>query len=407
MIEWFKFFGLSFFSNKHARCAGHYGVGSILLTLLLAIVFFYFGYCSGAAPFVKNYENAVEYKQFLHSAFNETDLYVEIENGKAKCDKKINTHTGDDIYAKNGYNLIVDTRPLNMFIKFSCVAVKEETEISYETYLALNPDDKMDYTLKTVYTDEELVISEELLRNCEDYLKKISVEESADYNAHAAKEYKTLIDGIADYSKEEYNSLVYKLYIKYYYQFAKTGYSGSDAPMLRDYYFTNIYTSKYFCLLENSCTGAFVTDNGREIEFGGYCNKLDEGRIIDIDRFIKTLYYKSAWNNFSVNFIFVAIWRFLAWTVLTTLVIGLVMWIIDKFINNVEENKFGKCYKIVCSFVWFSAFLASIIGVVGCWFIDSNTMYAYMLWIYTAILFLRTVIFFCINIIENKKQAET
>ena len=44
MKDWFKVFGLSFFSDKSAERAPQYGFVSIVLSIMLSVLFFMFGF---------------------------------------------------------------------------------------------------------------------------------------------------------------------------------------------------------------------------------------------------------------------------------------------------------------------------------------------------------------------------
>ena len=64
------------------------------------------------APFSTHYNKAESYKEFIHSAFD-NGIELTIENHLGISGKVINTYTNEEdaTYKKNGYNLIVDTRP--------------------------------------------------------------------------------------------------------------------------------------------------------------------------------------------------------------------------------------------------------------------------------------------------------
>ena len=52
MKDWFKVFGLSFFSDKSAERAPQYGFVSIVLSIMLSVLFFMFGFMAAdVVPF--------------------------------------------------------------------------------------------------------------------------------------------------------------------------------------------------------------------------------------------------------------------------------------------------------------------------------------------------------------------
>lgn len=217
MVKWLKYLGLSFFSHKQAKRSANYGFGSILTSIILSLLFFYLSYFGGGvAPFDFHYAHSTDYKDFLHNAFTVNDLQININNGSAECERVINTYTHDRDYAKNGYNLIVDTRSSDMLIKFSQVAIRDDTEISYEDYLSLNADARKNYVLKTIYTDEEFIVTEPLLQSYKDYLEERSDETFENYDSELAADYNKLKDNSADYTEDDYGKQIYKLYVKYY-----------------------------------------------------------------------------------------------------------------------------------------------------------------------------------------------
>lgn len=220
MKKWIKFFGLSFFINKEAEKAPKFGLGSVLLAILLSMIFFLFGYyASDVLPFGTNYDHAEEYKQFIHTAFD-GNVHIRIENQKAIADKQINTYTVDidkTFYAVNSYNLIVDTRPSDMLIQFNQIAIKGDKQISYEEYRKLNDEAKEGYILKTEYSDKEMVVTSDMGKIYVSYLDEITTETDEDYSALATKEYDELKSKQSEYSEEQYNKELYYLYVKYYY----------------------------------------------------------------------------------------------------------------------------------------------------------------------------------------------
>lgn len=407
-MKWIKFFGLSFFLNKEAEKAPKFGFGFVFLAVLLAMIFFLFGYyASDVLPFGTHFDNSEEYKQFIHAAFQD-DVHIEIKDQKAISDKHINTYTVDsdkNSYAKGNYNLIVDTRPSDMPIRFDQVAIKGEQKISYQEYLELSAEAKKEYTLKVEYSDEELILTLDLAKLHTAYLDKITTETDEDYNAEANKEYGELKSKQGELSQEEYDTELYYLYVKYYYNSVKSSFQGAKAPVLRDYYYQNYITAEkayYFYVFDNLCAGSFQTDSGTPIVFGGYYNNCSNGKITDMDSFIKQVYYDTAGYTFASYLVStIALFSTLA---VAPLLVALVMWGIGKLVKEGWEKTFVGCYKIVASFVWFSAFLIAIALFIGGWFASARALYKLIPITFTAILVVRTAIFCVCVTVKNRKM---
>lgn len=126
MAEWLKVYFLGFFNDKLAAKSIKYGFVSVFLSIILSFVFFMYGFMAAdVVPFSAHYDHAQQYKEFVHHAFNDAELRVEIKDGLAECATIVNTHTnGSDKerYEKNGYNLIIDTRKSDALIEFTQVA---------------------------------------------------------------------------------------------------------------------------------------------------------------------------------------------------------------------------------------------------------------------------------------------
>lgn len=407
MKKWMKFFGLSFFSNQEAEKAPKFGLGFVLLAVLLSMIFFLFGYYSSdVLPFGANYGRATEYQQFLHTAFDEK-VQLEIKDQKMVANQKINTYTVEadkDLYAASPYDLIVDTRPSDLLIRFDQVAIKGDKEIRYEEYLELNEEAKREYTLKVTYSDEEMVITSEKAKQYEMYLEKISTETDEDYRVEAKNDYQALKEKKEEYSEEEYDKELYYLYVKHYYQSVTSLFQGARAPVLRDYYYREYITAGkayYFYVFDNLCAGSFETDQGIPIVFGGYYNKCSNGEVRDIDQFIRQVFYDTAGYTFASYLVStIALFSTLA---IAPLLVALVMWGVGKVIKDGWEGTFVGCYKIVASFIWASALIISVALLIGGWFASARALYKLIPMTFTAVLAIRTAIF-CISTTVKKRK---
>lgn len=396
--SWFKFFGLSFFSDKIAREAPKRGFTAVGLALLLSFLFLACGYIAAdIVPFSTHYENAGQYKEFVQNAFD-GEIDIVIENKAAHSDNKINTYVNgsDGKFIKNGYNLIVDTRPAKTFIKFSQTAVKGNTEISYEDYLKLSDEERKAYKIKTVYTDEQIELTEESVNGYGTYLKGAGEEAAADFEKLDKEQL-----------KEQYNEELYCLFVKYYYTDATSVLYGAKAPVLRDYYYKNFITggnAYYFYLFGDMCAGSFKTDGGVPVVFGGYFNKCADGQINDMGGFIKQTYYDTA--RYASTTYFVSAISQLPALIFIPLILALITFGAGKLCKGRWENTYGGCFKIVNSFVWVSALLTALITFAFGFMASARLMYSLMPLIFAGILAVRITVFCILSAIKTKIKPE-
>jgi len=403
-----EFFGLSYFSDNIAGTAPEFGFGTLFLALLLSFVFFLCGYMAAdTVPFAVHYENALQYKEFVNDAFSEG---VTIENNRASFKRRVNTYTDDGDkaeYAKNGYDLIVDTRPSNMLIRFEQTAVKGENSIDYESYLALTEAQKSEYKLVTRYTDEELIITDGLTGKITAYFNGAGTEGSDGYNANAASAYAELTADRDKYSKEEYGKELYCLYVRFYYTSVSSVLYGERAPVLRDYYYRNYIAankSHYLFMFDEMCAGSFKTDGGLPVVFGGYFNKCADGTVEDVGGLIKQVFYDTAGYTFSSYFMSTVFQ--LPFLIFIPLILALLLWCAGKIVKNGWDKTFSGCFKTVSGFIWVSALLTALITFVFGFFVSAKAMYSYMSLIFGLLILIRTVIFCVTSVIKNKKPPE-
>lgn len=423
MINWLKFFGSSFFSDKIAATAVRLGFTSVFISLLLAFLFFFGGFiCSDTVPFSTHYAAAESYREFMYNAFsgeNGVNLVVKdramlagLNGNDAQAIKVVNTYTdeGDkELYVKNGYNLIVDTRQATTLICVDQYAVKKDgdEEISYDEYLALVSSAKENYDLKTRYSDEELEVTAELIEKCEAYFNETSDENHARYNAEAVASYNSLKEN----KSENYGEELYYLYVKYYYTDMKSAMANAKAPVLRDYYYNNFITGKshYFYVFGDMCGGSFETDGGLPVVFGGYFLKSADGAVVtdaaeaksQIDGFIKGIYYATA--QYTATSYFVSAISQLPMLIFIPIILGLIAWAASRIVKNGWDKSFSGNYKTVNAFVWFSALVTGLLTFVLGFVASAQKLYVLMPWIFALILLVRTAAF-CIDMTIRKRK---
>lgn len=399
MAEWLKVFGLSFFNDKLAAKSAKYGFTSVVLAIVLSFVFFMFGFmASDVVPFSKHYDNAVSYKEFVHKAVSSDELKVEIKDGIATGNIIVNTYAYDgdrEKYALNGYNLIIDTRASDTLIEFSQIAVKGGEEISYEDYLKLTDKEKENYSLEYRYTDKPLELTGELTAKCERYIAGISEEGADGYNKSAAAEYKKLKQ--SNLSGDEYAKEIYFLYVRYYYTDFESALMSAKAPVLCDYYYLNFVlgdNKNYLYMLDDICIGSFQTDNGIPAVFTGYYKDCANGVLDEnsVDGFIKGVFYNSV--GYYMSSYFTSAIQLAPGYILIPVIIGFVLFLIEKAGKKQQAAKFTDCYKTVNSFVWISALATGLLTFILGFFMFARKLYLFMPLIFAIILLVRTAVFY-------------
>lgn len=409
MVEWLKVFGLGFFNDRLAAKAASYGFVSIVLSIVFSFVFFMFGFMAAdVVPFGAHYDNSAQYREFVHNAVSNN--HVEIAGGIAECDGKINTYSieADNLkYAVNGYNLIIDTRASDTLIEFSRTAVYGGKEIAFEEYLALSDAEKKNYTLKDIYTDNELVLTADKTQKFESYLDSICTEGANGYSSEAAAAYSKIKEG--NLSSEEYAKEVYYLYVKYYYTGVESALMSAKAPVLCDYYYLNyVLTDKdrYLYLFDDICIGSFVTDKDIPAVFTGYYKDCADGALDarTVDTFVKDVFYSAV--SYNMSSYFTGAMQMAPAYILIPVTVGLILFLIGKAAKKTFCEKFGGCYKIVNIFAWYAALLTGLFTFLLGFFTFSRKLYLFMPLIFAVILILRTAVFYITRNIEERKAAE-
>ena len=417
--DWLKVFGLSFFSDKIASRAAKKGATLIIISLIFTFVFFFCGYLGASVvPFSTHYKNAYGYRSFLYGVFtDENALNLAMDGGKAKVTKSDNTEiqvvntyenaTDAEKYAKNGYNLIIDTRSSRSFIEFEEYAVNGDERISYETYLGLGKAEKSNYQLRVHCTDELYTIGEKEVTKFTAFFDDITSSESKNYNSAAAIAYKKL-----NKNAPSYNDDLYRLYVKYYYTDISSVVTGESVPVLRDYYYREYVhnsNSHYFYIFDDMCAGSFETNNEIPVVFGGYCESFADDAVIknqsiqEVDAFVNNLFYNTVpltIATYLVNTLMLTVY-----VIFMPLILAFIMWIVGKFFaKGCLENRYIECYKIVSSFVFFTALITSLLVFFMSFGVSASLLYKITPYIFLGILLIR-VIAYCLDMSIHKRKA--
>ncbi len=397
-MDWLKFIGLSFFSDKVAKSAVKRNYFNVALGFILTLVFMFCGLIAAdILPFKTHYSSADRFRQFLYNAFSDgpNAVPLTVSDGNIVTDKLVDTFGEDGdaaVYVVNGYNLIIDTRPADAFDDFNAYCVlKDGTKIDYDDFKNRDDAENLNYTFEIEYTKNELILTPELTEKHERYLESLTDDEKISLQYKEIKNSQTL-------SKEEYERAVYKLYVKAYYPDLKKYESSGSAPMLRNYYYNNYVkngTQNYFILFGDTYTGAFKTNSGLNVQFYGYFAKCADGTVTPtakgVDNFILNAFDGTV--GMSVYMYLMNIIRFIPYIALMPLILALLLFCITRLIKSDCCKGFGAGLKITGSFMWFSALIAGFCTFICGYFTPRNLLFTVALILQFGVLAVRTAEF--------------
>lgn len=408
--EWFRFFIFGYFSDKIADKARLHGFTAVFVAVIITAICFFAGfYAADVVPFSTHLKNSETYLSFIDSAFSANGAGLEIKNHIAFSTEKINTYTDEkdkELFSVGGYELIVDTRPSDTLVEFTQTAIKGDSEIPYEEYLTLTEEEKKGYSVLTKFTDKALVITEADTARRIDFLERISDSGQQDYDKNASAEYNSLKSAAESYTDADYGKEIYFLYVKYYFNDAKSYLNGAKAPVLCDYYYVNYLAngvSQYLYVFDGLLTGSFKTERGVPVVFGGYYDACADGEVTDMSALITDIFYSSAGEAFFTYFI--STLSQLPFLVIIPMLIALLLRIVAGIMGIAQLKNYTVCYKTVNLFVWFSAFLTALITFVCAFFFASRALYNFMPLIFALLLIARTTIYNVSRYLKFKRES--
>lgn len=404
MKDWLKFFGLSFFSDKIVKTAHERGVMNCVLGFVLTLVFIFCGVlAANTVPFYTHYANAAGYRSFLYDL--PSGLNIDLGGGLAYADKQVNTLLSSadaQLYGKNGYDLVVDTRPadtLDDFVAY-CVAKDGQKEISYEHYLELPDEDKAEYDFKVRYTPDELVLTDELAQKHELFLS-----ESAD--TETANSYARLAQQKDELSAREYRLKLYALYVKAYYPDMSAFERVGEVPLLRSYYYRNHLNSndikKCMFVFSDVLIGFFDTDNGLSVTFYGSYADVRDGTLTaqNVDAFIKDVFASSV--SASSNIYLMNTCKYIPIIAAIPLILAFLLKLFFVLRRDDRNKKLSFCIKVECAYLTVASLLTAIVLFVCGFFVSSGTLNVLPLIVFAAVMTVRTVAFMSAEVIRAKR----
>ena len=231
MVNWLKFFFLSFFSDRYAKEAAERRMLNALACVLIALVLLFGGLLTGyVSSFGKHYAAATDFREFAYSVFASDGNGVEFSIGgnKMSANKQVEKLTDGD-----GYALIIDTRPVRTtyddFIAF-CTD-KSGARIDYAAWLALDEEQRKNYAFGIEYSGKAIDVA----ARAESYEQYFDTESASE---QAKAEFAQLKEQVNSnkITQVEYNNLLYELYVKRYYPSMSNFERYGNAPTVRTYY---------------------------------------------------------------------------------------------------------------------------------------------------------------------------
>ena len=216
---------------------------------------------------------------------------------------------------------------------------------------------------------------------------------------------------------DEYNRSVYELYFANYYPDISVYESTSRVPLLRNYYYHEYISQgidKYIFIFDDCVSASFETDGGTEVSFYGFYSNMEDGAVINdetehtesVDSFMKQLIrsiapltmYAYAMNIFSM----------IPFIALMPLVVTLLAYSVLKIGGIETVSTFGATFRILGSYVWFSALISAVLTVVASFIVSPKAVSSLPLALFFVALVLRSLMFAVreVKTHKSKKQSE-
>jgi len=427
-VQWLKFYFLGFFSNEISKEGADRRFVNTLLSFILTFVIICCGLIAGyTASFGLNYSKADGFKDFLYSALadetNPNRINLKMSDGKLSAEipggrQYVNSLIEDGGYDKNGYKLIMDTRPSSETFAEFTITCKDSAgkDIGYEAYRELTDEGKKNIALGIEFSGKALDVTARQTEYIA-FLEKVSAPGTEDYNEEIANAYGKLEPDGAGYA-----NALYALYVKAYYSAVNIRDSYGAAPTLKTYYLasgTYENVENYAVILDDVCFCSFKTNDGTAMQFSGYYTKISDGEITangltaqemqkNIDGFIKNAFHGGSGLNFLVYFISAG--RIAGLYLAAVLVIALLAFVICKYRKSEICFKYMEMLKILGSYLLVSSVISFIGTVICSLFLPRGTVFNLAGIIFIAVFAVRTAVLITVELIKerkNRKAAES
>ena len=432
MKNWFRFFGLSFFSDKISKEGAKRGYTNVFLGLLLAFAFIWAGFVGAEMlPFSARYHHSSDFAATVRSVLANSDvdkrISIEVQDGRLKIKNSDGEYTqallvntfesvaDKQSYSANGYNVIVDSRPADTLAEVEVYCISNDgqnTVITYEDYLTLSDVAKLNFDFKLRYTGNELKLNNELVEGYRAYVDGLSDENKTATQKHANDLAESKI------TEEEYNRAIYKLYFTNYYPQITEYESSSKVPLLRNYYYHQYLKngeSNYLFIFDDYMAGSFQTNSGMDVLFYGFYNDMENGVLVaeDLtqaeanraaDNFVKKSFLSIAplsFYSYAMN-----VFSLIPFITLMPMVVAILAYSILKLRGIESIGSMGAVFKIVGSYVWFSAMTSAVLTVIASFFVQPTILTALPLLLFFVTLAIRSIIFAIDEVKSYLKQLE-
>ena len=425
MKNWFKFFFLSFFSNKISKDGTKRGFTNLFLSLILTLVFLCVGIVwADFLPFGSHYDNSTGFKTTVRDALTNENptkrVSILVENGevKAKTDGDyadalvINTFKNQenyDDYAQNGYHFVVDIRSADTLAEVEAYCQSTDasgTTISYEDYLSLNEIARLNFEFKLRYTGNQLLLDDSTVSEYRAF-----IDGTSEQNKQLTKElYEQFESG--DISKAEYNREIYELYFTNYYPSITAYESSSKVPLLRNYYYHELINKgedKFLMIFGDCMIGSFETDGGISVFFYGFYKDLENGELVAsdfnaVDDFIIDSY--GATKDLNTYIYIMNIIRLVPVIALMVIVVAMLTSSVLSLKGVEECRTFGAAIKIVGSYAWVSAVVTAIVTLITAFMVEKSVITVVALISFFVTTLVRSIIFVIGQIKQRKVELQ-
>lgn len=429
MVDWLKFFFLSFFMDKYAKEAAERRMLNALLGILLALVLLFAGLMIGyVSSFGRHYDNASEFRKFAYSVFSVTgdngvEFSVKKENMTASA--VVDTFKSDE-GAHGKYALIIDTRPAaTTYDDFSAFCTdKSGQKIDYSAWLELDEEQRKSYKFDIEYSGTALDVA----AHKDEYTAFFDSDRASD----AAKaDLSALDERLASdkLTEAEYNNALYELYVKNYYPSLSSREKFGNAPTLRTYYRETINKQKpeeYLIVFEDRLSATFVTDKGVPVQIDGTfadANGIAVNKNMpewqaksNVDKLMHAVFDSA--TGMSVSVYFINIFTSLPWTLIAFVLCAAACAVTVKFTRTEKSIAYGGtrsigiggACKIVGMFMLGAGVITFVAAAVMSQFISRSAAFSYSLLCLTVVMAARTVAFCiaeCVRAHRKKKNAPT
>lgn len=424
MKNWLKFFGLSFFSNKIAKDGISRSLANFFCSVILALIFICAGLIGGDyLPFSTHYNRASDFKATVENAFTCQDnaIKISVESGKISVavgegdysqGLKVDTFVSQEdksVYAKYGYDLVIDTRDAFAYAEFEAFCVSNDnknTKITYEEYLTLSDVAKYNFEFKLEYLNKQKIITDAMAQDYKTYLLT------------CGDQVKSKLDSIeqakssGELSAQKYNDKIYELYFSVYYPSITAYETTSPVPLVRNYYYHNYVNAnknKFLIIFNDALIGSFFTDKGTEVDFYGTYQKFSNENIpltsSGADYFIKQSFKSTA--SFSVYIYVMNVLRLVPFIAIMPVLLALIVNSILKLKGVKTFKAFSGVLKVVGSFTHFAGLFTAILTVILAFLFGRSVLGLVPIIIFFVVLLIRSVILIIDEVVKfNRSERE-